>query len=136
MIGGCGCGWQGWMSQEAVDLEKRFSQLLIAVVGVDVEAEDGVYFYRLLAAHGGTELPAGKRGHNFRGHGGGAGLEDLKISQVAGSIEPAFDHDAGMRKIRRQIGANALRPGRRAGRCAGVFASANCITTVPIDVST
>src|SRR6266853_3985143 len=36
---------------------------LITVVGVDVETEDGVYFHRLRAAHGGTELPTGQCGH-------------------------------------------------------------------------
>ncbi len=51
----------------------------VAVVGVDVEAEDGVDFDRLLAAHGGAEFPGGECGHDFGGHGGGAGFEDLKI---------------------------------------------------------
>jgi hypothetical protein len=49
----------------------------IAIVGIDVEAEDGVDFNRLHAAHGGTELPAGQGGHKFCGHVGGAGFEDL-----------------------------------------------------------
>jgi hypothetical protein len=52
---------------------------LVAVVGVDVEAEDGVYFDRLSAAQGGAELPGAQRGHDLDGHGGGAGLEDLEI---------------------------------------------------------
>jgi len=97
----CGCG---------------FSNLnLEAVVGVDVEAEDGVDFDGLGAAGRGTEFPAGKCGHDFRGHGGGAGFEDLQIFQVARCVEFAFDDDAGVRKIFREIGAKALRSSERAG---------------------
>jgi len=47
---------------------------LIAVVGVDVEAEDGVDFNRLRATHGGTELPTGQCGHDLRSHSGGTGF--------------------------------------------------------------
>ena len=47
---------------------------------------------------------------------GGTGFEDLEIFQVAGSVESALDDDAGVRKVRGQIGAKAL----RAGRCSGL----------------
>ena len=89
--------------------------VLIAVVGVDVEAEDGVYFNRLHTAHGGAELPGGQGSHDFRGHGGGAGFEDLEIFQVAGSVEFAFDDDAGVGKVRGQVGAQALWSDERSG---------------------
>ena len=59
---------------------------LIAVVGVDVEAENRVDFYGLSAAGGGAEFPAGQGGHDFCGHGGGAGFEDLEIFQVAAGV--------------------------------------------------
>jgi len=72
---------------------------LKAVVGVDVEAEDGIDFDGLGAAGSGAEFPAGKCGHDFRGHGSRAGFEDLQIFQVAGGVEFAFDDDAGMGKI-------------------------------------
>jgi hypothetical protein len=52
---------------------------LIAVVGVDVEAEDGVDFDGLGAAGGGAEFPTGQGRHDLGGHGGGAGFEDLEI---------------------------------------------------------
>ncbi len=111
-------------------------QILIAVVGVDVEAEDGVYFDGLSAADGGAEFPCGEGGHYFCGHGGGAGFEDLKIFQVAAGIEFAFDDYAGVGKVCGEIGAEALGPvsGPALG-CAAGFASANCMTTVPIEVS-
>jgi len=51
----------------------------IPIAGVDVETEDGIDFYGLGAAGGGTEFPAGKGGHDLGGHGGGAGFEDLQI---------------------------------------------------------
>jgi hypothetical protein len=78
--------------------------MLIAVVGVDVEAEDCVDFYRLSAAHGGAELPMRQRGHDLRCHVGRARFEDLEILQLAGSIECAFDDDAGVGKAGGQIG--------------------------------
>src|SRR5712691_4049012 len=76
---------------------------LVPVVGVDVEAEEGVDFNRLCTAHGGTELPAWQRGHNLCSHSSGTGFEDLQISQVAGRIEFAFDHDTRAGKIGGQI---------------------------------
>ena len=87
---------------------------LIAVVRVDVEAEDGVHFYRLLAAHGGTEFPIGQGLHDLGRHCGRAGLKHLQISQIAGCVESALYYDAGARKIRREIGAHALRADQRA----------------------
>ncbi len=89
------------------------SSTLVAVASVDVEAEDGVDFYGLGAAHGGAELPTGQGSHDLRGHCGWAGFEDLEIFQIAGSIESAFDHDAGVGKVCGQIGANSLRAGGR-----------------------
>src|ERR1700683_2567012 len=92
--------------------------VLIAVVGVDVEAEDGVYFNWLCAAHRGAELPTRQRGHDLGGHGGRAGLKHLQLSQVAGCIEFAFDYHASVSQAGGQISAQAL----RADRCtpAGV----------------
>lgn len=87
---------------------KRRPSALITVVGVDTEAEDGVHFNWLLAAHGGTELPTGKGGHDFRGHGGGAGFEDLQMLQVAGSVQRASDDEARVGKVGGKVGAQAL----------------------------
>jgi len=106
-----------FVSLERFTATRSSSSVLIAVVGVDVEAEDGVDFDGLRATHGGTKLPAGQGGHDLRGHGGGAGFEDLQIFQVAGSVEFAFDHDAGVGKIGGQIGAKALRTDECAGAC-------------------
>src|SRR5258708_1252577 len=61
------------------------------------------------------ELPTGQRAHTFSRHATGAGFEHLEISQVARSIEFAFDDDAGMGKIARQIGAKALWASERSG---------------------
>jgi hypothetical protein len=82
---------------------------LIPVVGVDAEAEDGVDFDGLLAAHGGTKFPGGECRHNLGGHGGGAGFEDLQIFQIAGSIQRALDYEARVREVSGEIGAQALR---------------------------
>src|SRR5208337_1332892 len=81
---------------------------LIAVVRVDVEAEDGVDVHGLSAARGGAEFPAWQRGHDFRGHNCGSGLEDLQIFQVAGCVQFAFDDYAGAGKVCREIGAQAF----------------------------
>ena len=93
---------------------------LIAVVGVDVEAEDGVDFDGLGSAGGGTEFPAGEGGYDFCGHGGGAGFEDLKIFQVSRGVEFAFDNDAGVGKVGGEIGAEALGSGEWSGAGMGV----------------
>src|SRR5580693_3257548 len=81
---------------------------LTAIVGIDVESEDGVHLNRLVANHHRAELPAGQGGHHFRGHVRGACLEDAKILQIAGNIENAGDHQARVRQSSRQIGANGL----------------------------
>jgi len=96
--------------------EIALCQRLIAVVGVDVEAEDGIDFDGLRAAGGGAELPTAQGEHDLVGHGGGAGFEHLQISQVAGGVELAFDYDAGAGKICGKIGAKAL----WSGDCSGV----------------
>ena len=88
---------------------------LVAVVGVDVETEDGVDFHGLGAAGGGAEFPVGESGHDFCGHGGGAGFEDLQIFQIATGVEFAFDDDAGVGKSGGEIGAEALRTGEGSG---------------------
>jgi hypothetical protein len=60
----CCNGGQGSMQAEPCEENlcdgptSRSSKALIAVVGVDVEAEDGVYFNGLCAAHGRAKLPA------------------------------------------------------------------------------
>jgi hypothetical protein len=68
--GGCSAGVQSSLTV----LSKS-----IAVIGVDVEAEDRIDFDGLGAASGRAEFPVGKRSYDFCGHGRGAGLEDLKI---------------------------------------------------------
>ncbi len=91
------------------------SRSSVAIVGVDVEAEDGVNFDWVLAAGGGAELPVGKCGEELGGHGGGAGFEDLNFFEIAGGGELAFDDHAGAGQCGGKIGAEALRPGERAG---------------------
>lgn len=97
----------------------RYQYRSIAIIGVDVEAQDGVDFYGLGAALGGAEFPGGEGGQDFGGHGGGAGFEDLEIFQVAGGVEGAFDDDAGVREIGGEIGAKTLRAGESSGVVGG-----------------
>jgi hypothetical protein len=68
---------------------------LIAVVGVDVEAEEGIDFDGLGATGGRAELPGGECGHDSCSHDGGTGFDDLQIFQIARGVEFAFDDDAG-----------------------------------------
>jgi hypothetical protein len=68
------------------DVYALSSLSLVAVVGVDVEAEEGVDFDGLGAARSGAEFPAGKGSHDSCGHGGGAGFQHLEIFQIAGGV--------------------------------------------------
>ncbi len=87
---------------------------LESVVGVDVEAEDGVDFDRLSAASGGAKFPARQCGEDFRGHGGRPRFEDLKIFEIAGGVQLTFDDDASAGKVFGEIGAKALGSGKSA----------------------
>src|SRR5208283_116594 len=92
---------------------------LIAVVGVDVEAQDGVYLDGLIAAHRRAELPAVQRGQDLGGHGCGTGFENLEIAQIAGRFQSALHYHAGTRQIRRQIGAHPFRADQSSGSAGG-----------------
>src|ERR1039457_3664433 len=100
--------WSGSFGDAGAPLKRR-SSTLIAVVGVDVEAEYRVYFDWLDAAHGGAGISNAQGGYDLNRHRGGAGSGDLQIPQVAGGVEPAFDYDAVVGKVRGQFGAHALR---------------------------
>ncbi len=56
--------------------ERKAVPRLEPVVCVDVEAEDGSDFYRLVTAQSGLKLPTGEGSQNFRRHVGGAGFEN------------------------------------------------------------
>lgn len=82
---------------------------LIAVVGIDPEAEDGGNLDRLLAAHGWPEFPTGQGGHHPRRERGRARFEDFKVFEFSGSIESTRDHHVGIHQAAGQIGAHLLR---------------------------
>lgn len=77
-----------------------------AVVGVDVEADDGFDFYGLVAAQGRLEFPGAQGGYDFGSHIGWARLENVQVAGIAGSIDEAGDDHTRAGQPGRKVFAN------------------------------